>query len=156
MPADTGQAEISSNATLRKFDGCLVGDLSDVRVHKRYKISDDSHIFSIPSHYYLINLNLLTLEFSCNFTHTTRAGSLDAIIGDRFNVLYFNYLSINSQLFDRLFSSLHELVAFGSTHAENFDLFHIILLLYSNFLISSGDSSYRLRATCPVGKLFPN
>ena len=46
------------------------------------------------------------------------------IIGDGFNVFHLGDLGFNTQLLDCFFSSLLELIAFGSTHSENFDLFH--------------------------------
>lgn len=45
-------------------------------------------------------------------------------MGDGFDVLDFNHLSVNSQLFDGILSSLRELIAPGSTHPQDFNLFH--------------------------------
>lgn len=51
-----------------------------------------------------------------NSVHNEGGGEENSIIGNGFNILDFNYLGINSELFDRLFSSLRKLVAFGSPH----------------------------------------
>ena len=51
------------------------------------------------------------------------------IIGDGFNVFHLGDLGFNTQLLDCFFSSLLELIAFGSTHSENFDLLHHSLYL---------------------------
>jgi hypothetical protein len=46
------------------------------------------------------------------------------VIRDRFDVLDLDHLSLNTQFFNCLLGSLRKLIAFGSTHAENFNLFH--------------------------------
>ena len=53
----------------------------------------------------------------------------DSGAGDCFNILDFDHFSIQAQLFDRFLDSLRELVALGSTHPQDFDLFHRLLLV---------------------------
>jgi hypothetical protein len=56
-------------------------------------------------------------------------------MGDPFDVLNFNHLSINSQLFDGILGSLRKLIALRSPHPQNFNLFHYIYLLKSLMVI---------------------
>ena len=51
-------------------------------------------------------------------------GHHHAIIGDGLDVLDLDYLGLDPQFFDRLPRSILELVAFRSTHPQNFNLFH--------------------------------
>jgi hypothetical protein len=46
------------------------------------------------------------------------------MIGDRLNVLDLDQFSLDSQFFDSIFCSLRELIAFCSTHSENFNFLH--------------------------------
>jgi hypothetical protein len=56
--------------------------------------------------------------------HNQSRGNQHAIIGDGSNILYFNYLSLNTQFFDCILGSLRKLIAFGSTYSKNFNLLH--------------------------------
>jgi hypothetical protein len=72
-------------------------------------------------------------KFPCNlYNSIDYQGWSDehTIVCDGFNVLYFNHLSINVQLLDRLFRSLRKLIALRSSHPKYFDLlFHCLYLL---------------------------
>lgn len=43
--------------------------------------------------------------------------------------MYFHHFCIDAQFFNRILSPLRELVAFCSTHAQDFNLFHVLYLL---------------------------
>jgi hypothetical protein len=46
------------------------------------------------------------------------------IIGNGFDILNLDHLSLNAQFFNCIPSSLRELIAFCSPHPQNFNLFH--------------------------------
>jgi hypothetical protein len=50
------------------------------------------------------------------------------VAADSFDILDLYDFRFNAEFFDRLFGSILELVALGSTHSQDFDLFHVLLL----------------------------
>ena len=68
-------------------------------------------------------------NFDNSINHQSR-GKHNPIITDSFDILHLYDFGFNAEFFDRLLGSILELVALGSTHSQNFDLFHRFLLFY--------------------------
>ena len=109
-----------------------------------------SYLFTSYLIHSLISSNLWNLSSYLHHSIDNQSrGHQDTIVGDRLNVLHLDHLSVDTQFLDRLLGSLRELIALRSTHSENFDLFHCLYLLYSNFLISSGERTFPTLFTWP-------
>jgi hypothetical protein len=61
--------------------------------------------------------------------HRQSRGDHHPVAADLFDVFYFYDLGLDAEFFDRLPGSILELVAFGSTHSQDFDFFHLFLLI---------------------------
>jgi hypothetical protein len=59
--------------------------------------------------------------------HQSR-GDHDPVAADLFNILNLHHFSFDFQISDCLFGPLRELVAFGSTHSQDFDFLHRVSL----------------------------
>jgi hypothetical protein len=60
--------------------------------------------------------------------HHQGRGHHHPVAADSFDILDLYDFRFNAEFFDRLFGSILELVALGSTHSQDFDLFHVLLL----------------------------
>jgi hypothetical protein len=72
-------------------------------------------------------------DFSCDLNHSIHhqgRGDHHPVAADLFDVLHLYDLGLDTEFFDRLPGSILELVALGSTHPQNFDLFHFLLLFF--------------------------
>jgi len=56
--------------------------------------------------------------------HHQGRGHHHSVTADGFDIFDFNDFRFNAKFFDRLFGSILELIALGSTHPQDFDLFH--------------------------------
>jgi hypothetical protein len=138
VAADAGQTEIPANATLSKFDGRLVGNLADVGTASTGENEDvillaQALLFHVSPPLLYPFLDLFHFgDFPDHLNHPIYYQSRshqNTVVGDRLDVLDFGDLSVNPQCFDSFFGSLRELIAFSSTHAKDFNLFHDLHLL---------------------------
>jgi hypothetical protein len=105
---------------------------------EKTKISSGSqrHFSSIPFSLRLFNpfLNFFDFGyFAGDLDHSIHHQSRrhhHPVVADGFDILNFNDFRFNAEFFYRLFGSILELIAFRSTHSQNFDLFHRLLLFY--------------------------
>ena len=152
VAADTGQTEVSANATLRKFDGRLVGDLPHIGAagtrENQYLIGlTQTFLFHLLPSSFLFNppFDLFHLgNFSCHLHHPIHhqgRSDQDAIVGDGLDILHLDDFGFDTKFFDRVFSSLRELIALRSPHTQDFNLFHMFCLLE----IINGDSLYNCK-----------
>ena len=66
-------------------------------------------------------------HFHGSIHHQSR-GDHHPVVADSFDVLHLYDFGFNAEFFDRKLGSILELVALGSTHSQDFDLFHVLLL----------------------------
>jgi hypothetical protein len=108
----------------------------ELPAHEKIRISFDSqrHLSSILFPLFDPILDLLYLwQLSRNLHYPIdNQGRCHQypIIGNGSDILNLNHFGINSKLFHRILGSLRELVALGSPHSENLDLFHFLCLLF--------------------------
>ena len=95
-------------------------------------------------------LDLLHLrDFSCHFYYSIDnqgRGYEDSVVCNGLNVLYLDDFGFDTQLLDRLLGPLRELIAPGSTHTKNFNLFRHPFLLRSNWRVMVYWQKYQCRA----------
>jgi hypothetical protein len=138
MPPDAGQAIHFPHFILGQFQSRQVGDLSHVGTSGAGKnqnlIGLTETLFfhglflSLLHHFFdLFHGGKLSGHFHGSIHHQGR-GHHHPVAADGFDIFDLNDFSFNAEFFDRLFGSILELVALGSTHSQHFDLFHFLLL----------------------------
>jgi hypothetical protein len=138
MAPDAGQAEHPAYSILSQFESRQVGDLSYIRAAGAGK---DQYLVGFTKALFFHGLLLSSLDYFLDLFHGGKLsghlyGSIyhqgrsheDPGTGDRFNVLDLEHFRLQTQFFDRLFDSLRELIALGSTHSQHFDFLHVLLL----------------------------
>jgi hypothetical protein len=60
--------------------------------------------------------------------HHQSRGHHHSVAADGFDILDLNDFRFNAEFFDRLLGSILELVALRSTHSQNFDFLHVLIL----------------------------
>jgi len=79
--------------------------------------------------------------------HHQGRGDHHSIAADLFDVLYLYDLGLDAEFFDRLPSSILELVALGSTHSQDFDPFHLYLPFLVDFWITKHENNFLSQST---------
>jgi hypothetical protein len=69
----------------------------------------------------------LSRDFDNSIHHQSRSNH-HPVVTDCLDILHFYDFGLNGELFDRLFGSILELIALGSTHSQHFDFLHLLLL----------------------------
>jgi hypothetical protein len=137
VSADACQAVHFPDFVLGQFQSRQVGDLSHVGTSGAGKDQDfiwftKTFLLHFPSS--LLDPFLDFFHFGDlprdldDSIHNQGGSDHDTIAADLFDVLNFNHFRVRTGFFDRFFGSLRELIALGSTHSQNFDLFHLCLL----------------------------
>jgi hypothetical protein len=146
VPSDAGQAIHFADFILGQFQSRQVGDLSHVGTSGAGKDQDFigfTKAFLFHSRASSLDPFLDFFRFgdlSRNLHHSIDnqgRGHHYAIAADSFDILHLYDFGFNAEFFDRLLSSILELVALGSTHSQHFDLFHRLLLFYFTKLRNS-------------------
>jgi len=137
VASDAGQAEHPAHSVLSQSKSGQVGDLPHIRAagagEEQYFIRFAEAFFfhgflsSLDHFLDLFHGGKLSGHLHGSIHHQGRRHH-HTVVADGFDILDLNDFCFNADFLDRLPGSILELVALGSTHSQDFNLFHFLLL----------------------------